>query len=239
MADTALASTSLARRCDSVPVYHDQGNPFVAKHVPLGCRRVLDIGCGSGDTAKLLKRDRAGIRIDGVTFNDHEADAAATVMDCVHRFDIDSDVYPTLGSDYDCLLFSHVLEHVREPSKTLGRFLSCLVEGGFVVVAVPNVLEWRTRIAFARGVWKYSEGGILDRTHLRFFTFQSFSGELIRGELAERLEVVSQEGHGAVPLSVARRILPHLVARSLDRLGVALAPNLFAQQTLIVLRKRF
>src|SRR5262249_60853281 len=133
--------------------------------------RILDVCCGSGDTARFIEVRIPGISIEGITHNPIEASVAEGVLDRVHVFDIEADIPSTLPEDFDCLLFSHVLEHMRDPPRVVKRFASHLVQGGTIVIAVPNVLEWRTRMRFLRGDWSYAEHGILDRTHLKFFTY--------------------------------------------------------------------
>ena len=222
-----------------MPVYSDSGNEFVAGQVPRGATRILDIGCGSGDTAALIKSRNPGIWVEGITTNPVEAAAAEHVMDQVHIFDVEQEIPSGLAEDFDCMLFSHIVEHLREPAAVIQRFLPHLVPGGAVVIAVPNVLEWRTRFRFIRGSFAYAETGILDRTHLRFFTFDSVDGELLGGGLRGELELVAKRGDGSVPLGPLRRLsFLRGAARAIDRAGVASRPNLFAQQVALVARKK-
>jgi SAM-dependent methyltransferase len=221
-----------------VHTYSDSGNLFVAEQISPDATRILDIGCGSGDTARLIKARMPGISIQGITHNGIEASAAERVLDRVHVFDIEADAPLTLPEDFDCLLFSHVLEHMRNPAGVLKRFASHLVQGGSIVIAVPNVLEWRTRMRFLRGDWSYAEHGILDRTHLKFFTYQSAERELL-GDINGNLILERKLGDGAVPFGPLRRIGRAAgLARIADQLGVRLYPNLFAQQIILVYRKQ-
>lgn len=220
-----------------MPIYANEGNPFVAGLVPRDARRLLDIGCGCGDTGALLKHSRAGLWIEGITFNPLEADKAAAVLDRVHMLDIERDLPSDLGA-FDCLIFSHVLEHVRHPAEVLERFLPHLAADGTLVIAVPNIVEWRTRLRLLRGDFAYAEDGILDRTHLRFFTFDTLERELLTPEVRARLRNVTKIGQGSVPLGPLRR-LPFMrdIARAADSFGAVTFPNLFAQQIAIVARK--
>ena len=74
---------------------------------------------------------------------------------------------------YDCIVFSHVLEHLRAPEQLVRESVGVLTDDGVVLIAVPNVLIWRQRIDFMRGRFEYTDTGVLDRTHLRFYTFKS------------------------------------------------------------------
>jgi SAM-dependent methyltransferase len=217
--------------------YSDSGNSCVAEQISPHAGHVLDIGCGCGDTARLIKARVPGISIEGITHNPIEAKAAERVLDRVYVFDIEADIPLTLPKNFDVLLFSHVLEHMRDPPRVVKRFASHLVQGGTIVIAVPNVLEWRTRMRFLRGDWSYAEHGILDRTHLKFFTYRSAEGELL-GDANSNLILERKLGDGAVPLGPLRRIGRTTGLASItDRLGVRLCPNLFAQQIVLVYRK--
>jgi SAM-dependent methyltransferase len=220
-----------------VQIYSDSGNSVVAEQISPRAKHILDIGCGSGDTARLIKERVPGISIEGITHNAAEASAAERVLDRVHVFDIETDVPRNLSEDFDCLLFSHVLEHMRDPPVVVKRFASHLLQGGSIVIAVPNVLEWRTRVRFLRGHWSYADHGILDRTHLKFFTYRSVERELL-GDINGNLILERKLGDGGVPLGPLRRIGRVTgLARVADRLGVRLYPNLFAQQIVLVYRQ--
>jgi 2-polyprenyl-3-methyl-5-hydroxy-6-metoxy-1,4-benzoquinol methylase len=187
-------------------VYSDAGTQFVARLVPRNAKRILDVGCGCGDTAALIKGLNPGVWIEGITFNPAEAIAAGKILDRVHQFDIERTLPVNLTTDFDCLLLSHVVEHLRDPSSVVLTFLNFLGPGGTMVIAVPNVLEWRTRLRLLRGEFAYADAGILDRTHLKFFTFDSVDGELLSPEIRACLTLVEKFEDGAVPLSPLRRL---------------------------------
>ncbi len=216
--------------------YKNSGNQLVLSLVPPGTRRVLDIGCGAGDNARCLLAERPGIHIVGITHSAEEAQMAAPYLAAVHRLDIERDIKVDLGQDYDLLLFSHVLEHLRSPVDVIRRFLPLLSVGGHVLIAVPNTLEWRTRIGFLRGNFRYTEHGILDRTHLRFFTYETAPVELI--EPLSELTLVERKGRGALPLGrLRRRLLSSRLSSKLDEAAVRSCPNVFAGEVAILARR--
>lgn len=220
-----------------MPVYSDSGNDFVVKKVPRDTERILDVGCGCGDNAALIKGLNPGVWIEGITFNPIEATRARNILDRVHVVDIERDIPENL-QNFDCLLFSHVLEHLRDPPGAILRLLPHLIPGGTMVIAVPNILEWRTRMRFLRGKFAYTDYGILDRTHLRFFTFDSVDKDLMVHELHACVTAVEKFGDGAVPLWPLRRFgFMRSIIDAIDRIGVSIVPNLFAQQVVIVARK--
>ena len=82
-------------------------------------------------------------------------------------------------NDFDLLLFGDVIEHTRDPLAILREAGALLAPRGQVIVSVPNVANLRVRLGLARGRFDYTESGILDKTHLRFFTLRS-ARELMR-----------------------------------------------------------
>ena len=220
-------------------VYSNRGNlGLLALFDAAPPQRVLDVGCGAGDNAALLRERYPGVVVDGITKSHAEAELAARHLDRRWVFDIERPVWPEpeLGR-YDALIFSHVLEHLREPSRVLARFARLLGAGGSVYVAVPNVLSWRQRLLFLRGRFEYTDSGVLDATHLRFFTYLTAAGSLLAD--CPELELVEQRVTGSVPLWwLRRRVLPNALSLAVDALGCRLYPNLFGAEILLKARKR-
>ena len=214
--------------------YINAGNPLVLAMVPEGARRVLDVGCGGGDNARRLQEINPSIEVVGLTHSEEEAGIAAPHMDAVHVIDLEQgltdEAMAEWGAPFDLLLFSHVLEHLIDPVAVLRRCLTRLSPGGYVLIAVPNVLEWRTRMKFLRGSFVYTDHGILDRTHMRFFTYYTAPTELIAP--IEGLDLIDRQGRGAVPLGPLRRLpAGRGIWAALDRAGLALRPNFCARET--------
>ena len=135
------------------------------------------------------------------------------------------------------MLFSHVLEHLRHPSDVLRAFTELLHPEGVVLIAVPNVLAWKQRWRFLTGRFEYTETGIMDRTHLRFLTYDTADTYLLN-EIDE-LAIVLKTVTGSVPLWLARRhIFPLRLSELCDSLGCRLAPNLFGTQIILSAKKR-
>lgn len=136
---------------------------------------VLDVGCGDGKIARVLKEK--GCAVVGIEVDPAKAHAASHyarvfVGDAEDPATIDQ--IRQLGIRFDCILCSHVLEHLKNPLRVLRNLTElCNPEGGFFVIALPNVAYWKVRLHLCMGRWEYQDEGILDRTHLRFFTFHS------------------------------------------------------------------
>ncbi len=213
-------------------VYTNTGNAPLIELVS-DCARVLDVGCGSGANARLLKARFPAATIDGISVSAAEAEAAASVLDRHWVFDIEHGIPADLaGSSFDTLIFSHVLEHLREPERALASFVELLEPGGQVVIAVPNVLFWRQRLKFIAGKFEYEAAGILDDTHLRFFTWFTADSYLLKR--CPGLELTHKRASGSVPLWWLRRqVLPARLCAAIDRAGCRWFPNLFGGQVLI------
>jgi SAM-dependent methyltransferase len=133
---------------------------------------------------------------------------------------------------YDAVLFCHVLEHLRDPADAVRRAAALLRPGGACLIAVPNVLVWHQRTKFALGRFEYEAAGIMDETHLRFFTYETAARHLLAR--APSLSIVERRVTGSVPLGVLRRrVLPARVAARIDAAGCRRFPNLFGWQVLI------
>lgn len=153
-------------------VYGDEPRDEVRPFIPRGAGRVLDVGCGPGGFGRTL-REVLGpqahiVGIDAVQANVSRA-AQASGYDEVRLGYFPAD----LGSDtheFDLITFLDVLEHMLDPWSVLTDAAAMLRPGGHVVAAIPNIQVFTIWRALAQGRWDYTNTGILDRTHVRFFT---------------------------------------------------------------------
>ena len=133
-------------------------------------RRVLDVGCATGYTAKVLRS--LGCEVSGVEYDEQMAAQARPHLDRLEVGDVEQmDLEALFGAgSFDAVVFGDVLEHLRDPVATLRRCLPLLAPGGAVVASIPNVAHGSVRLALLHGRFDYTETGLLDRTHLRLFT---------------------------------------------------------------------
>jgi 2-polyprenyl-3-methyl-5-hydroxy-6-metoxy-1,4-benzoquinol methylase len=218
--------------------YQNAGNPFVVALIPDEVGSILDIGCGAGDNAAMLARYRPNVSICGITVSPNEAQIAKLHMERVWICDVESEVPPELlGKQFDALVFSHVLEHLRHPEQVVARYVSFLKPNGFLVIAVPNIGNWRQRLRLLRGDFRYQSGGVMDETHLHFYTYFTADQYLLRG--VPDVTVLKKQVAGSVPLWLfRRRLLPAWLRSRLDNKGSELFPNLFGDQILILASKQ-
>jgi 2-polyprenyl-3-methyl-5-hydroxy-6-metoxy-1,4-benzoquinol methylase len=164
-----------AERYERMYVEHAQrlGIPEVSspvlRFVDAG-QHVLDLGCATGWQARQLVE--RGCTVVGVEV---DADAAERARQWCRRVVVaDLDVHDVgadlAGERFDVVAAGDILEHLRDPARTLRSVASLLRDGGTVVASIPNVAHGSVRLALLTGEFPYEEAGLLDRTHLRFFT---------------------------------------------------------------------
>ncbi|MBY0284876.1 MAG: class I SAM-dependent methyltransferase [Sphingomonas sp.] len=174
---------------------HDQSQLLDA--ITVTGSSALEIGCATGSFLQALG-ERGYSRLIGIELENQVAERArarnpnAKII-CGSIDDIDDE---EIGSDLDLLVASHVLEHLVDPWSTLKRLVDLLRPGGQFIGAVPNIQHISVTVPLiTRGRFEYQAEGILDRTHLRFFTEQSAAELLARSGL-EDCKVVPLLGGG-------------------------------------------
>lgn len=206
-------------------VYFSSSRSEVASLVPLEAKTILDVGCGFGGLGKLLrKREIDGLF--GIELNSSASIYLEKIYDQHWIGSVESINLPSNITRIDCIIFSDILEHLADPWRVLTRFASLLSDSGTIVASIPNVrnlgLLYRLVV---KGEWTYSaDGGLLDITHLRFFTRSEIEG-LFK---ASGLEIV-EWGYNYDRYSFIRRVLTFIPR--------ILVPDLEVCQFLIRARK--
>ena len=149
--------------------YYGHSRPEVAALVPKGARRVVDVGCGAGALGRALKAERPELQVRGVEIVAEQAARARSVLDDAVVGSAEQPM-PSGWPAPDCVIFADVLEHLVDPWSVLKHWRRALAPGGALVVSIPNVTHRSVVAGLSRGRWDYRDAGILDRTHLRFFT---------------------------------------------------------------------
>jgi 2-polyprenyl-3-methyl-5-hydroxy-6-metoxy-1,4-benzoquinol methylase len=133
-------------------------------------KRVLEVGCANGYVTKVL-RER-GCTVVGIELDAEAATMAEKWAERVVVGDLDAGVLwqELEGEQFDAVTFGDVLEHLRDPLATLRAAMRCLKPSGIVAISVPNIAHGDVKIALLHGEFPYRDTGLLDRSHIRFFT---------------------------------------------------------------------
>ena len=140
--------------------------------LPKKCSRVLEVGCGSGATLGWLRRDHQAVHTVGVEIAESAAEHARTLANEVFCLDFERNDLPGGAQKFDLILCLDVLEHMVDPWAVIDRLATRYLEtGGTLVISLPNVRHYSVVLPLLfGGRWDYEDAGLLDRTHLRFFT---------------------------------------------------------------------
>ena len=186
--------------------------------------RILDVGCGPGWLAAALTE--AGHTVVGVDIA--EADGVRDRMSRFVQADLSQGIPDAVGDDFDLVIGADVIEHLADPAELLGDMASRVHAHGSVIASVPNISHWYPRFRITAGRFDYDQRGVLDATHLRFFTRRRF----LRVADEAGLEHVAHR-HTGLPLDALGLSDHALVAGTIgraDRLLVKWWPTMFAYQ---------
>lgn len=129
---------------------------------------ILEVGCSSGYIGATLVAQ--GHRVTGVEVDPVAADAARAVLQEVHTGDVEGFFARHPERRYDAIVMGDVLEHMADPAAALKLCVAHLADGGSVAISLPCVTHGSVRAMLLEGRWEYADYGLLDRTHLRFFS---------------------------------------------------------------------
>ena len=213
-------------------VYRNSGNCDLIKLVDQGTSNILDVGIGNGSNANALRSKLKKSVIHGITVSKDEAELAGEIYDRVWLFDIAQELPDEFKKNkYDTIIFSHILEHLPYPDQIILKFKDLLTPKGKFIIAVPNIVHYSIRLKVLFGNFNYVETGILDYTHLRFFTYSNAESILFKGDKNIK---VAKYASGKMPMFFLRRLLPEQSLDHIDHLFTRLFPNLLSWQVLLV-----
>jgi methionine biosynthesis protein MetW len=196
--------------------------------IPAGFR-VLDVGCHTGQFGAVLKRK--GCRVVGIEVNEQAAARARLVLDQVLVADVEEDrPFQQFQERFDAVLFVDLLEHCRFPERVLNMAQEVLTRDGFVIASIPNIANWEIRLNLLLGRFDYQPMGIMDESHLRFFTIKTAT-ELFE---AARYRIESMDHRYSLPVFRIRKFFGGTVAK----LFGPMFPGLLSYQMIIKARPR-
>ena len=165
--------------------YYLNCNKNLLNNIPAELSHVLEFGCSGGVLGKWYKESNPKTIWHGIDIHKPAVEHAKTLLDkawCMNANALKPNKVMQ-DSSYDALIYGDVIEHLIDPETSVLDHLKLLKSGGKVIVCIPNVQHWSVMKHVLSGNWTYAEQGILDKTHLRFFTRQSFL------KLLEKLEL--------------------------------------------------
>ena len=197
----------------------------VLRHTSPG-DRIFEGGVSTGYFAALMVDE--GRVVDGAELDAGAAAVAETVCDRVIAGDLQQLDVDRLADRYQALVFGDTLEHLADPVSLLRRLQPRLDDDGVLVTSIPNVANWTVRVGLLFGRFRYADRGILDRTHLRFYTKRTAA------------EMLAEGGFDVVDCTAAVPV-PFVSSPALSRLAHRVGnlwPSLFAYTFVMVARKR-
>lgn len=193
--------------------------------------KILDVGCGEGAITLLVSGGRTE-RVLGLEPDPARAAAArAQGLNVVTGFA--DEAFLAEHGPFDVILFTDVLEHLPAPGEMLTLVMKGLRPGGLIIASVPNVAHWTVRFRLLFGRFNYAEYGIMDATHLRWFTRKSFVG-LFEHHGLKVVDVAASAGtwlgeYNRLPF----RLLPRGMRRGLIQTLSQWFPGLFGCQHVV------
>lgn len=134
--------------------------------------RVLELGPSSGYMTKILAQKDC--IVDAIELNPNDAEKASAYCRKIIVGSLEDDApFEQLDGPYDYVLLADVLEHLRAPEKVLQHVRARITSASTVLVSLPNIAYWEMRLTLLRGRFDYTDTGLLDRTHLRFYTLKT------------------------------------------------------------------
>ncbi len=195
--------------------YPDYANPELLEKIPLTARTVLDVGCAQGALGEAYLRRNPNARVLGIDIDAESIPHAAARLTEVVCADVEANPMPFAVPDgIDCIIYGDVLEHMKDPWALLQRHVEHLAPGGTILVCMPNVEHWSLVLRLLQGNFDYEDMGLLDRTHLRWFTPRTMAAALSEAGL-ELADVASR------PIDMERaRQFTQALAPGLRAIGV-------------------
>jgi methionine biosynthesis protein MetW len=157
-------------RYDHYDASHYEAHNVIAGLIPIGSR-VLEVGCGTGILGEVL-RNLGSCHYEGIEPSEARANMARSKGLSIHNIYLDESTIHEFD-EFDVIVLADVIEHLDAPHRLLSLVREIMHSKSIVIVSVPNIAHWSVRLNLLAGRFQYTETGILDSTHLRWFTIQT------------------------------------------------------------------
>lgn len=192
--------------------------------------RLLDVGCARGHLSEVLASQ--GWRVTGIEYDAADA-AVARDKGIDVMVGTAEDAMGTMNEKFDVIVFADVLEHFVHPDDVLSQARALLVPGGRIVISIPNVAHFSVRLQLLLGSFTYTDRGILDRTHLHFYTKKTLK-KMIVGAGLDTLYIGATPAPVEEVFPVLRKIAPLRMLLELNALIARTWKSAFAYQYIAV-----
>ncbi len=184
---------------------------------------VLDVGCGTGVLGAYLKKEQ-GCTVYGIEINEAAFNYAKNNLDDVIHANVETVDLPYSNDQFDVVVMGDVLEHLVNPVSALKKIFEKVKPGGEILITVPNIRHWKiVRDLVFRDKWEYMSWGILDFTHLRFFTKRSIKQLLNDNQIHVK--------------NASRVIQKPSISDKINKVSFGLFAGLLASHTFLVIKK--
>ena len=164
--------------------YYNNPRIDILQHIPNNTQRVLDIGCGSAALGIELKSNLGDdIEVVGIEQNYEVAKTVKNKIDKIIIGNIEEINIPYNDGYFDCIICADVLEHLIDPWQLLTRLKLKLNDEGCILASIPNIANYKIIKMLKKEMWHYEDAGIMDRTHLRFFTKSTIIELFVQSDL--------------------------------------------------------
>jgi 2-polyprenyl-3-methyl-5-hydroxy-6-metoxy-1,4-benzoquinol methylase len=197
--DLSEAREGAAERPEMAPYYNFVRHE-VLNMIAEAPGAVLDVGCGAGATSEELKKRFPGAVVHGIELNEHAAAIAKTRLDRVLTANVETLDFSQAGftrASIDLVLFPDVLEHLYDPWNLLKRIRPLLSDRAHILASIPNARNLWLINELVAGNWEYVPAGLLDVTHIRFFTKKTI--EQLFGQTGYRIAAMGANLDGRIP----------------------------------------
>lgn len=161
---------SSSDRCYRLGLDRENVHQTIINNIGAG-NLILDVGCWEGYLGKTLK-DK-GNTVHGIEISGQAAEKAKKVLDQIVVGNIEDDLFPWPGEKYDVIICADILEHLFDPGRVLEKIKQLLKPEGRIIISLPNIANYWIRKELLLGRFEYMNGGLLDRGHIRHFTYDT------------------------------------------------------------------
>jgi predicted TPR repeat methyltransferase len=202
------------------------------RHAPRG-GTLLDLGAAGGELGAALRE-----QFDHTIGFEYNVDCIGQLRKCFDQAVIaDLERVATLPSGLDAVVLADVLEHLRNPARVLALVRGAMKDDGIAFISVPNIANITVRIGLLLGIFEYRERGILDQTHVRFYTMRTFRREVEQAGF----RILATRGTSVPVRLKVGDYLPNFILRPIERVltwVTRLWRALFAYQIVVVAVKQ-